>query len=198
MTTTDPLPAHLEALGEQLTVAARRRHGNVAPSPRRPRRSLLVLPVGMLAAAVAAILLIGATGPGTTPAYALTRHVDGSITITLTDLTTGIPALNARLKALGIDTTVIPIRAGCDSPDGSGHVVMHPDPYYEYSGSVSDTITARAGRPTHGYDFHYVLAAMRLPNGKILAFIGGLLAPVPTCLPYDSTPSNSLSMLSTP
>jgi hypothetical protein len=35
------------------------------------------------------------------PAYALTRHANGSITITINDLATGIPALNARMKALG-------------------------------------------------------------------------------------------------
>lgn len=196
MTTTDPLPAHLEQLGQQLTAAARQRYANHAPSPRRRRRSLLALSVVALAAVVAAMLLITATGPETTPAYALTRHADGSVTITINDLTTGIPALNARLKALGIDETVIPIRAGCDSP-GSRQVIMRPDPYFEYNGSVSATITARSARRVLA-GFHGVLAAMRLPNGKILAFIGGLKAPVPTCLPYDSTPTDSLSMLSKP
>jgi hypothetical protein len=187
MTATDALPPHLEHLGQQLTVAAQHR-SSATPLRRRPRRSLLAVPVGLLAAAVAAVLLITATGPGTTPAYALTRHANGSITITLTDLTTGIPALNARLQALGIDTTVIPIRAGCHALNGSD-VVMHPDPNFEYDGSVSETITARPGLS----GFHGVLAAKRLANGKILAFIGAVKAPVPSCLPYDGTPSDSIS-----
>jgi hypothetical protein len=198
MTSPPPLPPHLEQLGEQLKNAARQRERICVASPqRRRRRSLAAISAVLVAAAVAAILLITATGPETAPAYALTRHSDGSITITLSDLTTGIPALNSELKALGIDETVIPIRADCHSPNGSGHVVMHPDPHYEYDGSVSATITARSARRMLP-GFHGVLAAMRLPNGKILAFIGGLSAPVPTCLPYDSTPTDSLAMLSTP
>jgi len=145
------------------------------------------------AVAVTAILLTSA-GPAAPPAYALTRHPNGSITITLREMATGIPALNAKLKALGYDTTVIPIKAGCVSPDGSGHIVMHPDRYYEYNGSISMTYTPRAAeRHPAPAGFHYVLAAKRLSNGKILGFIGALKAPVPTCLPYSDTPSTSLA-----
>jgi hypothetical protein len=120
----------------------------------------------------------------------VTRHADGSITITLRELTTGIPALNARLRKLGIDETVIPITSDCHSADGSGPLVMHPNPLFETRGSVSTTYTPRAARRHPAPPgFHYVLAAKRLPNGKLLAFIGALKAPIPTCLRYSSTPS---------
>lgn len=200
MTCPEPLPAPLEVVGRQLTAAAHRRGPVRAHTRRRWARSLLAVPAAVVAAAAAAaIVLITSAGPATTPAYALTRHANGSITITLSELTTGIPALNAKLKALGIDETVIPIKAGCDSPDGSGHVVMRPDPAYEYDGSISTTYTPRAAqRHPAAPGFHYVLAAKRLPNGKILGFIGALKTPVPTCLPYNSKPSTSLSTLSRP
>ena len=105
---------------------------------------------------------------------------NGSITITLNQLTTGIPALNAKLHELGIDETVIPIKTGCHSPDGSGPLVMQPNPMFEDQRSVSMTFTPRAAQqhpPSSG--FHYVLAAKRLPNGKILAFIGASKRPSP-------------------
>jgi hypothetical protein len=189
MTFHDPLPAHLDRIGRQLTAAA---HQLAATQPRRHRRRLTALGALPVAAAVAAaVVLLTSASTTTPPAYALTRHSDGSITITLNQLTTGIPALNTKLHQLGIDETVIPITAGCHSRDGSGPLVMHPNPLYEFNGSLTTTYTTghdkRHPTPT---GFHYVLAAKRLPNGKILGFIGALRAPIPTCLPYSSTPAS--------
>jgi hypothetical protein len=159
----------------------------------RPRRRQLGVLSGasmILAATIAVIVLAFGATTNAPPAYALTRHPDGSITITLSELTTGIPALNAKLEKLGIDETVIPITADC-STRGSGNLVMHPNPMYEYNGSISTTYTPRAAqRHPAPPGFHYVLAAKRLPNGKLLGFIGALKPPIPACLPYSSTPSN--------
>lgn len=70
---------------------------------------------------------------------------------------------------------------------------MHPDPRLEYKGSISMTYTPRAQQQHPApRGFHYVLAARRLPNGRLLGFIGALKAPIPTCLPYSNTPSTSL------
>ena len=138
------------------------------------------------------LVVLGST-TAAPPAYAVTRHANGSITITLNELTHGIPELNARLRQLGIATTVIRITSDCHSRDGSGNLVMHPDPLVEYNSSISMTYTRRAARrhpATPG--FHYVLAAKRLPDGKLLGFIGALKAPIPSCLPYSSSPSATL------
>ena len=197
----DTSPASLDAaMREQILATplpARRRPdlslGRLGRRRRPGRIQLGVLSGASMILAVAfavVVVTLGAT-TNTPPAYAVTRHPDGSITITLSELTTGIPALNARLRQLGIDETVIPITADCHSPDGSGHLVMHPNPLLEYDGSISTTYTPQAAKrhpPPPG--FHYVLAAKRLPNGKLLGFIGALKAPVPSCLPYSSTPSN--------
>lgn len=160
----------------------------------RPRRRQLALFSGtsMIVATTIAVIVVafGAT-TSAPPAYALTQNPDGSITITLRELTTGIPALNAKLRKLGIPETVIPITAGCHSTDGSGRLVMHPNPMFEYSGSISTTYTPQAAkRHPAAPGYHYVLAAKRLPNGKLLGFIGALKEPIPSCLPYSSTPSN--------
>jgi hypothetical protein len=67
---------------------------------------------------------------------------------------------------------------------------MHPNPMFEYNGSISTTYTPRYDqRHPAPPGFHYVLAAKRLPNGKILGFIGALKAPIPACLPYNGRPS---------
>ena len=182
-------------LRSDLRAAAGRRDRRPQARWSKLRRPRLVIASGglALAGAVTAIVLAVSATSVTPPAYAYTTHPNGSITVTLRDVATGIPALNAKLREAGIPSDVIPITAGCNSPDGSGNLVMHPDPHLEYSGSVSMTYTPQAARRHPApRGFHYVLAAKQMPNGKILAFIGALKSPVPTCLPYDSTPSKSL------
>ena len=165
------------------------------PRPRsRPVRfGLMSGAAACLAAGILALVLtLGATTDAP-PAYAIVRHADGSLTITLNDLTTGIPALNARFHALGIPENVIPIYAGCNSPDGSGNLVMHPDPLFEIKGSITMTYTPRAAQQHPApAGYQYVLAAKRLSNGIVLDFIGALKPPIPTCLPYSSTPATGL------
>jgi hypothetical protein len=166
------------------------------PLPVRPRR-LRPLRFGILsgatialAATIAAVLLAFGATTSTPPAYAVVKDADGSVTITLRDLAIGIPALNTRFRQLGIPETVIPVMAGCSSRDGSGPLVMHPDPLFEYDGAITVTLSPgwdASHRAPPGFQF--VLAAMQLPNGKLLAFIGSLKTPIPRCLPYSDTPA---------
>jgi hypothetical protein len=161
---------------------------------REPRIGVLSGATIALAATIAAIVLaLGATA-STPPAYAVVKHADGSVTITLRDLAIGIPALNNRFRQLGIPETVIPMTAGCSSRDGSGPLVMHPDPLFEYGRAITVTLSpARDASHRAPPGFHYVLAAMQLPNGKLLAFIGALKRPIPSYLPYSATPSTDES-----
>ena len=57
----------------------------------------------------------------------------------LRQLTTGIPALNAKFRQFGIAETVIPIKTGCHSRDGSRPIVMHPNPMFEINGAIRQT-----------------------------------------------------------
>ena len=66
--------------------------------------------LGSIAAAV--VLVVSATS-GASLWYALTHNSDGSITISLSNLTTGISGLNARLQQMGINYTVIPVTPNC-------------------------------------------------------------------------------------
>lgn len=78
-------------------------HVGLAAPPRRrwPGAAILTASATALAATAVLVLIVSAA-TSTPPAYALTRHADGTATVTLNDLTRGIPALNARLANLGI------------------------------------------------------------------------------------------------
>jgi hypothetical protein len=66
---------------------------------RGPRASALAAVGAAIAAAAIAAFVVGVRS--TPPAYAVTQNSDGTVTITLRDLS-GLDALNARLAALGV------------------------------------------------------------------------------------------------
>lgn len=67
-----------------------------------------------VAAGTAAVLAIGAatTAP---PAFAVANNQDGSVTITLNDLT-GVSGLNAKLASMGVAIRAVPVVSGCNAP----------------------------------------------------------------------------------
>ncbi len=148
--------------------------GGVAPPiPASRRRRLIAFggaATALLAALIVAILLLTATSE-TSPAYALTRHSDGTLTLKFYRLTTDIPALNARLAKMGIDETVVPVTPQC----------TNQAPIYPV-GSAQSTITLYVGRKYLAPGFQGVLGAERLPNGRI-ALVQGALEPwaIPSC-----------------
>lgn len=131
---------------------------------------LLTASSAALAGAIVAMILVLSASSSTAPAYALTRHADGTVTLRLYDLSRGMSRLNAKLASLGISETVVPIRKGC----------KYGAPIYPEPGQ--DTITLRP----HHYDlspgYQGFLAAERLPNGRV-AYGQGALRPseIPPC-----------------
>ena len=99
--TNDTLPPHLERVGRQLTAAAH----DLSPAPRRSRRRgfrlVAVSTTGVAAIAAAAVLTVGAT-TATAPAFAVTRHHDGSVSVKI-NRRTSIAAVNRKLAAMGIE-----------------------------------------------------------------------------------------------
>jgi hypothetical protein len=49
------------------------------------------------------------------PAFAVTGNQDGSVTITLNEIT-GVSDLNAKLASMGVAVRAVPVVAGCDAP----------------------------------------------------------------------------------
>ena len=123
---------------DQLLEHLMREHGPAltragSPVPRRPvttRRALLAAGAGGVAVAATAGVLLAAGG---TPAYAVTAHPNGTVTLAVYRAA-GIAQANARLRQLGdSQVVVVPVRPGCPGmsslpapavPAGGGHISM--------------------------------------------------------------------------
>ena len=82
-----------------------------AASPRHltSRRVVLAASAGGLAVAATAGALVAVSG---TPAYALTTHPDGSVSLAVYRAA-GIAQANTKLHQLGDRVVVVPVRSGC-------------------------------------------------------------------------------------
>jgi hypothetical protein len=89
--------------------------GLTAPGRRRHLRRGAWLASGAGALAVGITASLAAFG-GTSPAYAITPHPDGTVTVTLTNLS-GVTGANATLHKLGARVVVVPVRPGCPAID---------------------------------------------------------------------------------
>jgi hypothetical protein len=150
------------------------RSGVAAVGRRRPL--LAGVSLTAVAAIVAGVVLILSATTGTAPAYALSANPDGSYTVRVFDLTTGIPELNAKFASLGIDETVIPVTPDCT------YKGLFGDP----AAAGSETFTISPGRShlAPGYDGY--LAATANADGSIALAIGAMKLPLPSCFSTDS------------
>ena len=101
----------------------------------------------------------------------MTANPNGSYTVQLFDLTSGIPALNAKLASLGIDETVIPVTPDC----------TYKGLFGEPSVAGSETITLTPGRKYLAPGDDGVLAAMPISDGRVALAVGAMQPPLPTC-----------------
>jgi hypothetical protein len=87
--------------------------------PAMPKRRIAARPV-LLAAGAGSLALAGTVGGlvaagGGTPAYAVTPHSDGTVTLAVYQKS-GVGQVNAKLRALGDDrVVVVPAETGCPS-----------------------------------------------------------------------------------
>ena len=150
------------------------------------RTRLLVAAVSavVLAGVIAAAVVVLRAATSTESAYALTQQQDGSVTVSLTDIAAGIPALNAEFAKRGIRETVIPIEPECAaSPSGPFSVGLT---------SMTPAVTvSNKSIPANEQGF---IAAKELPDGKILLASGTAPPPVPPCLPeFAAEPAGARS-----
>jgi hypothetical protein len=114
------------------------------------RKLLAVGACGVAVAAATAGVLVAEAG---TPAYAVTTHPDGTVTLAVKQAT-GVSGANARLHQLGDRVVVVPVEPGCPG---------------------IDSLPAPAVRPTHisgstkvGRDGSVTVNAKGIPAGDIL------------------------------
>lgn len=150
-----------------------------APRRLRARPMILKVSAAAVAAATLAVVLVLSATTSTPPAYALTRNANGTFTVTINDLTSAIPALNAKFAQLGIDETVIPVTAGCQQPG-----------LLNYAGAtMSESLTFSPGRKYLAPGYDGALAAEQLPNGKVAMLVGAFKPPLPSC--FSNVPGTS-------
>src|SRR5215469_604161 len=88
---------------------------------------------------------------GAAQAFAVTPHPDGTVTVSISDLS-GVSGANARLQDLGDRVVVVPVRAGCPL-----FTTLRP-PTAMPSGQSSGTITASKASGTMTVDAHGIPA----------------------------------------
>ncbi len=179
------------------------------PAPRRrvARPALLAAGAAGAAAAVTAGLL---TPGGGTPAYAVTRNSDGTVSLAVYQQS-GIAGANAALHKLGDDrVVVVPVRAGCPSIDSlpkpakrTGFVLYAVKP----TGSTRAPITVKAqGVPAGdilvvGYQSsqHRSYSSSRPGKWRLTWSIVRLTRPpAPSCVSVPLSPGTSSSPASAP
>jgi hypothetical protein len=142
------------------------------------RRRPVVMTTSALGVIAATVVLLVSVTTSTQPAYALTHNRDGSITVTINDLQTAIPELNARFAAMGVDETVIPITQSCQT-----QIAVPAFPQSAASDKL--TFTPNEGHKYLAPGFDGVLAAGYTSGGQLLVFIGAMKPPLPACFPPD-------------
>jgi hypothetical protein len=183
---------------DQLYADLMREHGPALdrtrpPAPRRhvtARRTLLAGGVGCLAAAGTAGALVAAGGGGT-PAYALTTHPNGTVTLDVYAVP-GIAQANARLRQLGDDQVVIvPVAAGCPSLGSLPAPAVPQTGEIRVQGTSSrdGSITVNAQGIPAG-DILVVGTEVTETNGTVTGMTGSRLTspPAPSCVSLPSPP----------
>ena len=178
----DLMAEHGSALAFTRAPAAPRRHVTA-------RRALLAAgAAGVAVAATAGALVAG----GGTPAYAVTTHADGTVTLAVTR-PAGISGANGALHKLGDRVVVVPVEPGCPSLGSLRPPAVQP------SGHLSVQGTVHIGGPI-------TVEAKGIPAGDILvvgvettttgntrgSMAGGRLTspPAPSCVSLPAGPAS--------
>jgi hypothetical protein len=175
-----------------------REHGSTLactrpPAARRPvapRRTLLAAGTG--AAAVAATVGGLMASGGGTPAYALTTHSNGTVTL---DVYTesGIAGINTKLHQVGDDqVVVVPVEPGCPSMASLPAPAVPPDGHIAVQTGASVTgnsVTVNAkGIPAGDI---LVVGFEHTDNGGVYSGLGGAkltTPPAPSCVSLPAAP----------
>jgi hypothetical protein len=163
----EPSPGLVQhVLGEQ----QRRR---VVLPIRSGRRWFAAIPAGLAAAIAAVVVFLSSSGVA--PSFAVTMNSDGSILVTIDDLT-GVSGANARLRQLGVPIVVVPITSTCAAKIDLSYAGVNelPKPTIRLIPSgipAGDTV---------------VLAANQLGPNNFQMAIGRVTGTPPSCAPPGS------------
>lgn len=98
--------------------------GAAAVRSRRRAARPAWLTAGLLTATAAAAGGFVLFGGAASPAYAVTRNANGTVSVAVKQAS-AIDAANARLKAIGVRVVIVPVRAGCPDLDSLADQGLH-------------------------------------------------------------------------
>lgn len=107
----EEIPESLNNFGGELERALKRELGR-SPAPKLRGRPRLLAGTTVAFAAIATALALAFTAASSSPAFAVTRNHDGSVSVRITRLS-GVAGANARLKTLHIHARFVQMAAGC-------------------------------------------------------------------------------------
>lgn len=180
------------------TVVARR------PSGALLRRPALLSGTALGVAGLAAVGILAISATSAPPAYAVAANPDGTVTITLNELSS-LPALNRKLLKDGIPVTAVPMTTTCSTQAKVAIIPSAPAKAAPPAGSTvpssgatvpttpdttkpaTPTITLRPSQITSG-DVG-VLGARQTPSGRVALVAGEMTPPAPSCLNSTAFPA---------
>jgi hypothetical protein len=155
-----------------------------AAKPRRApaRRVAWLTGVATAGAVATGVALLG----GGTPAYAVTQHPNGTVTVSLTSAA-GVKPANIKLRVLGDRVVVVPVGSGCPS--------MSSLPRPKFRGPVKVTTSGNESNGTLTVDAHgipagetMIIAASTRPGGGMELAGSVISGAAPSCVSLPAPP----------
>ncbi len=165
------------------SVTATRPATQCAPRSRRPalltrlRRPALLTgsALGIAGLATAGVFALSSASP----AFAVTKNPDGTVAITLSDLS-DLPALNQKLAQDGVPVTAVPISTSCSATGAITNPSGEGTPSTSAGQETTNLITIDPSQIPSG-DIG-VLGASQTASGQVTLLFGDTTQPAPSCL----------------
>jgi hypothetical protein len=145
---------------------------------RRLRRPALLTGSALGVAGLASAGVLALTSAS--PAFAVTKNPNGTVDVTLSDLS-DLPALNQQLAKDGIPVTAVPLSTSCSATAAINNPSGESSPSISASGQeTTDVVTIDPSQIPSGEVG--VLGASQTASGQIQLMFGETTPPAPSCL----------------
>jgi len=145
---------------------------------RRLRRPALLTGSALGIAGLASAGVLALTSAS--PAFAVTKNSDGTVDVTLSDLS-DLPALNQQLAKDGIPVTAVPLSTSCSATAAINNPSGESSPSISASGQkATDVVRIDPSQIPSGEVG--VLGASQTASGQIELMFGETTPPAPSCL----------------
>ena len=172
---------HREALAHEVTEL-----------PRRRRRVPALASAAAAAAAALTAAVLWLSGGHSTPAYAVTEHPDGTVTVTIRQLV-GVGGADARLAAIGVPVRIAAYEGSCSVDQGSYRFEPRQAVFLRRIQRRLVGPESRPGGAAVKLDPAQIpsgdtllLTARRAPSGTVGLHARLYRGPAPPCLPLPS------------